>query len=178
MVQEAARLRTLDYLEDFKAFCQRLEWDIRKLIRHAEGRELIPALRLSALCDQPKLSREMARRFPSLPFYDYTKLEKPWQRTMRNYHLTFSFSGENDRACGQALAHGINVAVVFRGELPKRWGGYDVIDGDRSDLRFDDPVGVIVGLREKTLPIARRLEPGGFIQIGGIGHKAYVERSK
>jgi hypothetical protein len=123
-------------------------------------------LRLSALCDQPKLSQEMARRFPSLPFYDYTKLKRPWQRTMHNYHLTFSFSGTNFQECENAMLHNINVAVVFRGALPRRWRGYRVIDGDKNDLRFTDPVGVVVGLHEKTLPHARRLEPGGFIQIG------------
>lgn len=48
-----------------------------------------------------------------------------------------------------AIEHGNNVAVVFRGPLPKTWANRRVIDGDRDDLRFLDPMGVIVGLKAK-----------------------------
>jgi hypothetical protein len=53
----------------------------------------------------------------------------------------------------EALAHGVNVSVVFntvRGQaLPGYWQGYRVIDGDLHDVRFLDPRGVVVGLRAK-----------------------------
>jgi hypothetical protein len=46
--------------------------------------------------------------------------------------------------------------VVFdtkRGQpLPSTYKGYTVIDGDKDDLRFLDPKGVIVGLRYKIVP--------------------------
>ena len=76
-------------------------------------------------------------------------------KTPENYHLTFSYPGNEAIA---AQIRGIldwkgNVAVVFntkRGTpLPKRWGTYRVIDGDVSDFRPNDPEGVIVGLRFK-----------------------------
>jgi hypothetical protein len=46
-----------------------------------------------------------------------------------------------------------NLAVIFRADkdapLPSMLWGRVVIDGDKSDLRFLDPRGVIVGLRSK-----------------------------
>jgi len=41
------------------------------------------------------------------------------------------------------------VAVVFADELPEKWWGYPVINGDENDLRFLDGSGKIVGLLEK-----------------------------
>jgi len=46
---------------------------------------------------------------------------------------------------------GVNVAVVFRGELPATWQGKTVVNGDESDLRFLDNSNVIVGLVQKGL---------------------------
>jgi hypothetical protein len=101
----------------------------------------------------------MARAFPEVQFYDYTKHPKPWLRTLPNYHLTFSHSGHNVADCLEALQHGINVAVVFstrRGEpLPETWNGSPVIDGDLHDCRFLDSAGVVVGLRAKGMAKAR-----------------------
>jgi hypothetical protein len=162
---EARVQKTLDYIADFSGFCDRLERDTEKLLIEAESRSLKPAERLNGTSDQPKLAREMARRFPSLQFYDYTKLSRPWERITENYHLTYSFSGDNLRHAVACLEHNINVAVVFRGTKPARWHGERVIDGDLHDLRFLDPQGVIVGLREKGHRI-RTLEAGSFVQIG------------
>lgn len=162
---EARIRKTLDYIADFQGFCDRLERDTEKLIVEAENRGLKPCERPNGTSDQPKLAREMARRFPTLPFYDYTKLSRPWERQMDNYHLTYSFSGDNLNHCMKCLEHNVNVAVVFRGAKPRKWHGVRVIDGDQNDLRFLDPTGVIVGLREKGRRI-RTLAPGGFVQIG------------
>ena len=41
--------------------------------------------------------------------------------------------------------------MVFRDHLPDKWLGIEVIDGDDSDLRFQDGKGKIVGLLEKGL---------------------------
>ena len=166
-ILEARVAKTLDYIADFNGFCDRLERDTEKLILEAENRGLKPAERLNGTSDQPKLARTMARRFPRVPFYDYTKLDRPWERTMENYHLTYSYSGENLKHSMKALEHGINVAVVFRGRKPATWHGVEVIDGDKHDLRFLDPKGVIVGLREKGRKI-RTLESGAFVQIGRV----------
>jgi len=85
--------------------------------------------------------------------YDYTK---SFARAMvslgwhHNYRLTLSHSGHNGAECVQYLTKGGNVAVVFpKGDLPKQFHGFDVIDGDASDARWADPFGVVVGLRAK-----------------------------
>ena len=60
------------------------------------------------------------------------------------------------------LELGGNVAVVFRGSLPKTYLGYPVVNGDEHDLRFKDPKGVIVGLVEKGL--AKEDETGFVVE--------------
>jgi hypothetical protein len=63
--------------------------------------------------------------------------------------MTFSDSGRNDSDIKAAIASGHNVAVVFQDRLPKKWMQRKVINGDKHDLRFKDPRGVIVGLAAK-----------------------------
>lgn len=160
--------RTLRYWDDRSGFMDQLRDEIRALERKARRRGLIPAVRLNGTSDVPKLALQLAREFPHVQFYDYTKIPRPWMRWRANYHLTFSHSGENLADCLAALHRGVNVAVVFQAgkneALPAMWHGYTVVDGDRDDLRFLDPVGVVVGLRAKGR--ARGLTAGGFVQIG------------
>lgn len=164
---KAARIaKTRRMIEDRKGFVADLMDDIRRLQHEAKSRGMVPAVRINGTSDQPWLAQDMARAFPEVRFYDYTKLPKAWQRVLPNYHLTFSFSGNNLRDCIAALDHGVNVAVVFAGELPAKWNGYRVVNGDASDLRFLDPKGVIVGLKAKG--DARKLNTGGFVQIGKV----------
>jgi hypothetical protein len=53
------------------------------------------------------------------------------------------------------LDYGVNVAVPFydkqtlKPTIPQEWQGMPVINGDKSDLRFLDPKGVIVALKTK-----------------------------
>ena len=162
----AARIRRAKaYLADFEGFCTVLETiDIPRFLRHAAEEGLIPVIRLNGTSDQPKLARRLAAKFPTVQFYDYTKIPAPWTRVTANYHLTFSFSGRNTESCLEALEHGVNVAVVFQHHLPQQWHGYQVINGDESDLRFLDRAGVVVGLKAKGQSKHRAVD-GGFIQI-------------
>lgn len=67
-----------------------------------------------------------------------------------NYQLTFSRSESNEAECSAALAHGINVAVVFPDKhFPETFWGHPVINGDAHDLRFRDASPRIVGLNAK-----------------------------
>jgi hypothetical protein len=61
------------------------------------------------------------------------------------------------------LLMGGNVAVVFRNQLPKTWKGFEVVNGDETDLRFLDKKGVVVGLIEKGLA---KKDSTGFVQEG------------
>ncbi len=165
-IKKARIAKTLAYLANPKQFESDLMADVAQLVKEAKSREMVPAVRINGTSDLPKLARAVAKRFPDVQFYDYTKIPAPWKRTMANYHLTFSFSGSNINECRQALLNKINVAVVFSGPFPATWNGRKVIDGDASDLRFLDPKGVIVGLKAKGT--ARKMAAGGFIQIGEV----------
>jgi hypothetical protein len=146
------------------------------------------SVRLNGTSDIPfearkngKPLKELMRLYQNTRFYDYTKLagrclpEYVARHGLKDYHLTFSFSGENWRACEMLLERGVSVAVCFdlkKGEqLPETYQGYKVIDGDVHDLRFLDERGVIVGLRYK-LPKrknARNSEGKGTIQASEVG---------
>ena len=58
---------------------------------------------------------------------------------------------------------GGNVAVVFRNQLPKTWKGFEVVNGDDTDLRFLDKRGVVVGLIEKG---KAKKDESGFVLEG------------
>lgn len=86
--------------------------------------------------------------FPSVMFYDYTKI--PGRRPLSNYHLTYSWSEmrECEAASRDYRRIGVNTAVVFDA-LPAKWKNLPVIDGLNHDFRFLDPKNVIVGLTPK-----------------------------
>ncbi len=157
--------KTRAYVADPKSFVDGMRKAIGRLEWDAALKGLTPCVRINGTSDVPKLAQRLAKERPNVQFYDYTKIPRAWERTLDNYHLTFSFSGENLAESLESLENGINVAVVFQGELPATWHGYPVINGDESDLRFLDPVGVIVGLKAKGR--ARQMAAGGFVQIGG-----------
>lgn len=97
--------------------------------------------------------------FPRVKFYDYTK----WPLAKRdthdsNYRLTYSMTAERNGTddMREIIRYGDNVSVVFNGlakgePIPKgtTWYGLPVIDGDATDDRWSDPLGVIVALRSK-----------------------------
>jgi hypothetical protein len=105
--------------------------------------------------------------FPGVVFYDYTKwpIHKRRVEGIENYSLTFSLAEDNDERAADALRAGVNVAVVFAGELPERFSvaGVEapVIDGDANDLRFTDPRGCVVGLSAKGRALHDR---SGFVR--------------
>jgi hypothetical protein len=90
--------------------------------------------------------------FPSLQFYDYTKISNR-KNIPENYDLTYSYSGVQgyQKYVQIALSAGMRIAAVFRKrtEIPSSFMGLDVVDGDNSDLRHLDPLGVIVALYAK-----------------------------
>lgn len=92
--------------------------------------------------------------------YDYTKSAARALRAAREggtYRLVLSHSGYNVADCRAVLAAGGTVATVFRvpkgAPLPETWEGAPVIDGDRTDARWRDARGVVVGLRAKGNPV-------------------------
>lgn len=183
-IKEARIKKTKAYASDPAAFIETLAENITRLAHKAEKLGLKPAVRINGTSDLTGLARTLAKRFPFVQFYDYTKLAKPYARTLPNYHLTFSRSENNAAQVYDALENGINVAVVFdtmRGKpLPETWHGYKVIDGDVHDLRFLDEIqadgrGVIVGLRAKGTAI---YNTNGFVVKDARHGRAAIREAK
>ena len=156
---QVARVRkTRRLFDDRDSFMRELFSDITKLVRRAEKRGLIPLVRLNGTSDLPweklKLGgKSLMDHFPQVQFYDYTKIAKralKWAagNMPANYSLTFSLTESNDADALRVLDAGGSVAVVFRDELPGTFWGFEVVNGDRHDVRTQD-IGVVVGLTAK-----------------------------
>lgn len=120
------------------------------------------AIRLNGTTDIPfekfkfEDGKNIFEKFPDVQFYDYTKnlmrLKRVKDMKLKNVHLTFSRSETNDADCKKAIEMGYNVAVIFS-KLPKQYMGLNVINGDETDLRFQDKKNVIVGLLYKRASV-------------------------
>lgn len=161
-VQAARIARTRFLFSDRSAFLAQLIAEIAAFVRKVERHGLTPVVRLNGTSDiRWEASafhyegRSIFAHFPTVQFYDYTKLAN--RRDLpANYSLTFSLADGNADKAREALRNGLNVAAVFRSPAARdAWrdlGGFmgaPVIDGDETDLRFLDPRGVIVGLYAK-----------------------------
>jgi len=167
--------RTIAFANNPKLFVENLASDIEEAQVTANNKGMKLAVRLNGTSDLPWeklggfLKVNLMDRFPSVPFYDYTKnpnrAELYAQGQMpKNYHLTFSRSEANGEDAERLLNLGVNIACVFstakEDELPKTYLGKEVIDGDVTDIRFLDPKGVVVGLRAKG---PARKDQSGFV---------------
>src|SRR5262249_55958 len=148
-ILERRKARTREYWADPEAFVDRLVRGNQNAKRR--GRTIV--VRINGTRHLPKGEAGMGKRHPALNLHWYAKQAGPWLRQMANYTLTFSRTEANEAECFEALAHGVNVAVIFdtkRGRaLPSTFYGMPVVDGDLTDLRYLDPRGVVIGLRAK-----------------------------
>lgn len=151
-VQFARVARTLMFFNQREMFMRELVKEIKAAQRKAAKEGLQLLIRPNGTSDIPweKIRcgefRNIFEAFPEVQFYDYTKI---LGRTVpSNYHLTFSKSESNDDDVLKAIGLGMNVAVVFD-KLPATYLGRPVVSGDDTDIRINDPAGVIVGLKPK-----------------------------
>jgi hypothetical protein len=174
-IQIARKRKTEMFYKEKDKFFFLLQKDIDKLRRVSEKRNLIPCVRLNGTSDlaHEKIAPYLFENNRDIKFYDYTKSERRYQdfldnRLPKNYHLTLS-SHENMalETIDEYITHGGKVTVVFSTpkskELPKKWKGHKVYDGDTSDLRFLDPKGFIIGLKAKGK--ARKDTTGFVVQV-------------
>ena len=147
-IQEARKRKTRMFFEQRDEFLVALEADIRKGIKQAEKKGMIPAFRLNGTSDIAWEKYGIIEKFPEVQFYDYTKMRNRKVGHLKNYHITCSKADGNDMDVRLALSNGMNVAAVFH-KVPETYLGRPVINGDETDLRFLDPKGVIVGLKAK-----------------------------
>lgn len=155
VIQQARIRKTKAFFENRQAFLNELTVEIIKTKTKAEKQGLIPVFRLNGTSDLSWEKYEVCNgknifeMFPDVQFYDYTKIVGRKVSHIKNYHLTFSNADGNINDVLKAKSSGMNIAVVFKKELPEKYLGLPVINGDETDLRFLDPKGVIVGLKAK-----------------------------
>lgn len=165
-VQKSRIAKTKLFFENREEFMNALRKDIKSIVKTAEKKNMVPAVRLNGTSDIEWTRTGIMEEFPDVQFYDYTKvLNRLDKQLPKNYHVTFSKNEANEVECEVALKLGVNVAVVFdtkKGEqLPSEWKGFPVYDGDDTDVRFLDPKGGhVIGLRAKG---KARKDTTGFV---------------
>jgi hypothetical protein len=166
-VQKARIAKTRFLFEDRNEFLKQLRKEIKSAIKSSEKSDLVPCFRLNLTSDFEWETTGILDEFRHVQFYDYTKGADRMTSFLEgnlpaNYHLTFSRSEKagSDLVSQSFLTAGGNVAVVFRGSLPDNWQGFEVINGDKTDLRFLDGNSKVIGLVEKGL--AKR-DQSGFV---------------
>ena len=151
-VQLARINRTKMFFQERDVFMTQLANEIRRAVKKAKKEGLQLLVRPNGTSDIPweKIRVEGARNifelFPEVQFYDYTAI--PNRTVPENYHLTFSRKESNSADVATAMRNGLNVAVVFD-KLPATYLGRPVVSGDDTDIRVNDPKGVVVGLKAK-----------------------------
>ena len=165
--QRARISKTLWFMLFRDHFLRRLNWEIVGHAMTAEAFDMTPAVRLNGSSDVKWESFGVPQAHPDVEFYDYTKLPaKARAGIPANYRLTYSLSERAD-----SMAHAIewleaggNAAVVVAGESTKlkdskavaaqllergTFRDFPTVDGDVTDIRFDDPPGAWVVLHAK-----------------------------
>ena len=160
-IQEARKRKTRAFFADREQFMKDLYQDIVKAKKFAERQGLTPVFRLNGTSDLSwekytvgTTDMNIFELFPTVQFYDYTKVLGRKVAHIANYHLTFSQADGNDADVAKALDLGLNVATVYD-EIPA--GMYSA---DETDLRFLDPRVGRIGLKAKG---RARKDYSGFV---------------
>jgi len=150
-VKRARIIKSLAFLLDPKLFEEKLIKDVQSIVNKAKKLNKTPAIRLNGTSDLiiERVFKKLLNTFPEIQFYDYTKNPNRFNTLPNNYDLTFSYDGTNWLECIKLLEKGYRVSAVFKDSLPSEFFGFEVIDGDTTDLRFLDNGGLIVGLIAK-----------------------------
>ena len=149
VIQKARIRKTVSFFFDRAQFMLDLYKDIQKAIKFAERKGLTPVFRLNGTSDLSWEKYDMLpglnvfECFPTVQFYDYTKVLGRKVAGYSNYHLTFSKADGNDADVAKALAQGLSVVAVYD-KIPE-----GVPSADETDLRFLDPRGIMLGLKAK-----------------------------
>jgi len=166
VIQEARKRKTDLFLNDRDTFMSLLVKDIQAFVRKCERLDKKPCIRLNGTSDiQWELIpvdnyANIFDMFSDVQFYDYTKIPTRKVSSIKNYHLTWSYSQANDKYARLFEQVPYNKAVVFHGGLPSMFKGMRVIDGDTTDMRFLDKANRVIGLKAKG---KARQDKSGFV---------------
>lgn len=167
-VQKARIRKTVEFFEQQDMFLKNLNADIKLFQEYCEEQGLDGYVRLNGTSDI-KWEDYIDMESYSLFFYDYTKRrDRDFENLPSNYRITFSRAEDTVEKDLIEVLDITNVAVVFD-EVPATWsvGGKDVtvIEGDLTDLRYEDPKGVVIGLKAKGM--AKKDDSGFVVQLKG-----------
>lgn len=156
---QLARLRKTLFFNQYKEeFIAQIKREIAAMVKKITKKGYIPLVRLNGTSDIRWENYGIPQAFPDVQFYDYTKIANR-KNIPSNYDLTFSYSGIAAYLpfVKQAIAAGMRIATVFRTrsivermlENQEQVMGMQVVDGDNTDIRHLDPMGVVVALYAK-----------------------------
>ena len=153
-VQTSRINRTEYFLQNRLGFLEQAA----KEINRAAAKTKTLAVRLNGTSDV-RLVEMLTERHDiaaNVVFYDYTKILAKAKKyaasdlqSGHKYVVTFSRAENNELEALEALEAGANVAAVFKSELPKTWNGFEVVDGDASDIEMLNVRGKVLGLKAK-----------------------------
>lgn len=137
-----------------RLFCYELE----KYKKIAEKNGNLFSVRINATSDLspelfivPDTDQNIIQYYNDVQFYDYCKVIPRIEKLHNkypNYFMVYSYDGSqmSKEFALKYLEMGGHVAVVFAttktGNLPKKWCGYDVCNGDLYDYRPIDPAPI------------------------------------
>ena len=157
-VQQARINKTNYFVENRQQFLDQLAGEIIKQYNKAKKNNTKVLFRLNGTSDIDFYS--MLIKYANLDvqtlsdhahFYEYTKninYIRRWEGA-KNITYTFSRAEDNSTLIPAAITYGANVSVVFHPDLPQKFMGIPVIDGDASDSLMIYNKGIILGLRAK-----------------------------
>lgn len=148
-VQKARVAKTKLYFENQTLFLQTLKNDLTLFQNYCTQEGLQGFVRLNGTSDLKWEDHNIFSAYTSLKFYDYTKRkDRDFKNLPSNYDLTFSRDENMTVAELKHMVQHVNVAVVFD-TVPTEYEGIPVVQGDLTDLRWNDPPNVIIGLKAK-----------------------------
>lgn len=160
-VQAARIARTKLYWENEHAFDDQLLREVRSNITQAAHHGQRLAIRPNGTSDLNWIW--LARLFPTVQFYDYTKVTKRMVKWIHgqwpaNYHLTWSLSERpSNISIAQAAWPKMVMACVGK---PPSWHKGPKVNGDKHDLTFMHKPGTLLVLSPKG---RAKLDKTGFV---------------
>lgn len=162
-VQDARNKRTLLYFANRDVFCKLLDHEIQSAMAKAKRNGYLFSIRFNCTSDIPLTTlnkfpngQNILERYNGVKIYDYTKrpINLKIAEQYPNYHVVLSYYKGNDNLAKEWLKKGNSIAVVFgvtdASQFPKKFMGYEVINGDLYDARFLDKKNCVVGLKYKV----------------------------
>lgn len=164
-VQQARIKKTKLFFENKELYLTYLNNDLTLLQEYGKEHNMQVYVRLNGTSDLDFISLNIFQKYPTLKFYDYTKIkERLYLSLPENYKLTYSRDERTTNEEILTLINYANIAVVFD-EVPSEYLGLPVYEGDLTDLRFEDPLKHIIGLKAKA---RAKQDTSGFVVKNNI----------